>query len=255
MRNWFLIKIILLILPANLIAQQVYVGTSMGFADYLENNCGIVYKENGVPTNPYLSLANHGATIVRLHINLPPFSSSYSNGEILDFHSVEKTKISMQKVKDAGLKTLLTFVYQSFALEDSQKLNDYVAPLAWQSIASDLDKITDSVYFHTYTILDDYCSSGLIPEIVSIGSESVWRRLEPNLPEDQLPAYDPARSVAIHNAGSQAVRDISAKYDTTIKVCFHMMGPTRTKWWLEEHSPYGLNFDMIGISPLSWVER
>ena len=27
-----------------------------------------------------------------------------------------------------------------------------------------------------------------------------------------------------------------------------MMGPSSTKWWLEEHSPYGLDFDMIGIS-------
>ena len=26
------------------------------------------------------------------------------------------------------------------------------------------------------------------------------------------------------------------------------MGPARTKWWLEEHWPYGLNVDMIGIS-------
>jgi arabinogalactan endo-1,4-beta-galactosidase len=248
MRGCFFQIIIFLVLTENLIAQQVYVGTSMGFADYLENSCGIVYKENGVPTDPYFSLANHGATVIRLHVHLPPFSSSYSNGEILDFHSVEKTKVSMQKAKDAGLKTLLTFTYQSFALEDSQKLNDYVAPLAWQSIASDLDKITDSVYLHTYTTLDDYCNSGLIPEIVSIGSESVWRRLEPNLPEEQLPPYDPARSVAIHNAGSQAVRDISSKYGTDIKVCFHMMGPSRTKWWLEEHWPYGLNFDMIGIS-------
>ena len=247
-KGWILSAIHLLILAGDLMSQQVYVGTTMGFADHLENNCGIIYKENGLPTNPYQSLANHGATIIRLHVHLPPFSSSYSDGEILDFHSAEKTKISMQKVKSAGLKTLLTFSYQSFALEDSQRLNDYVAPLAWQSIAADLDKITDSVYHHTYSILDDYCASGLIPEIVAIGNESVWRRLEPNLPEEQLPPYDPARSVAIHNAGSRAVRDISAKYNVNIKVCFHMMGPARTKWWLEEHWPYGLNFDMIGIS-------
>lgn len=248
MRSCFIWIMILLCIAGISDAQQVYVGTTLGFADHLQNNCGIVYKEDGIPTDPYLSMANHGATIIRLHIHLPPFSSSYSQGEILDFHSAEKTKISMQKVKDAGLKTLLTFTYQSFALEDSQKMNDYVAPLAWQSIAADLDKITDSVYHHTYSILDDYCNSGLIPEIVAIGSESVWRRLEPNLPEDQLPPYDPARSVAVHNAGSEAVRDISAKYNVDIKVCFHMMGPARTKWWLEEHWPYGLNFDMIGIS-------
>jgi hypothetical protein len=27
-----------------------------------------------------------------------------------------------------------------------------------------------------------------------------------------------------------------------------MSGPSQTKWWLEEHTPYGLEFDIIGIS-------
>ncbi len=241
-------SVLFIALCQGILGQQFYIGTTMGMADHHEKNCGIVYKENNVPKDPFISLANHGANIVRLRIDLPPYASSYSGGEILDFRSAGNQKISMQRAKDAGLKTLLTFSYQSVALEDSQKLNPYVAPLDWQDIASELDKITDSVYHHTYTVLDDYCGTGLIPEIVSIGNESVWRRLEPNTPEDQLPDYDPARSVAIHNAGSRAVRDISIKYDTAITVCFHMMGPSRTKWWLEEHSPYGLDFDMIGIS-------
>ena len=229
-------------------AQDIYIGTSMDFAVYLEKDCGIEYKENGIAMNPFTSIKMHGANIVRFGIQMPPFSNSFSQGKTIDYSSAEKTKISMQRAKDAGLKTLLTFTYRSFALEDSQHLNNYVAPLGWQSIASDLNKITDSVYMYTYSILDDFCGSGLIPEIVSIGNESVWRMLEPNLPEDQLPAYDPGRSVAILNAGSRAVRDIAARYNVQIKVCFHMMGPSRTNWWLETHFPYGPDFDMIGIS-------
>jgi len=161
----------------------------------------------------------------------------------------------MQRAKDAGLKTLLTFGYTSWALEDSQKLNPYVAPLEWQEIAMDLDKITDSVYKFTYKVLDDYCSGGLIPEIVSIGNESSWHRLMPNVPEAELPPYDPERSVALHNAGSRAVRDISAKYGENIKVCYHMAGPSTCKWWFEEHTPYGPDYDMIGISLYyGWTE-
>ncbi len=229
-------------------SQELYVGGTMGFTDYLENRCGIVYKENGVPTDPFQSLADHGATIARLRVDHPPFSSSYSEGEMVDHHSVENVKTGMQRSKDAGLNTLLTFGYTSWALEDSQKLNPYVAPLAWQEIALDLDKIIDSVYTFTYNVLDEYCGDGLIPEIVSIGNESVWHRFMPNVPESELPPYDPERSAAVHNAGSKAVRDISAKYETNIKVCFHMMGPSNTKWWLEEHTPYGLDYDIIGIS-------
>ncbi len=229
-------------------SQDRYVGTTMNFTDYLEKRCGIVFKEDGIPTDPFQSMANHGANIVRLTVALPPFSSSYSEGELVDHHSAENVKIGMQRAKDAGLKTLLTFSYQSYALEDDDHLNIYVAPLAWQEIALDLDKITDSVYNHTYTVLDEYCIAGLFPEIVSIGNESSWHRLMPNVPEDELPNYDPARSVAVHNAGSKAVRDIAIKYDTVIKVCFHMLGPAATKWWLAAHWPYGPDLDMIGIS-------
>jgi len=248
MKNIFLFILIVVFLTTELKSQSIYVGTTMGFVDHLEKDCGIVYSENGIPTDPFVSVANHGANIVRFAVSLPPYSSSYTQGEIVDYASVEKVKTGLQRAKDAGLKTLITFTYQSFALEDSQKLNEYVSPLAWQSIAADLRKITDSVYQHTFSTLDYYCSLGLIPEIVAVGNESTWRRLEPNLPESLLPAYDPARSVAIHNAGSKAVRDISAKYKVNIKVCFHLMGPERTEWWLKEHSPYNLDVDMIGIS-------
>jgi len=242
------VYIYFLIMAVRALTQDIYIGTTLGFTDYLENKCGIVFKENGIPADPFKSTANHGATIVRIHVGHPPYSSSYSEGLQVDHHSVENAKISLARVKEAGLKSLLTFTYQSFALEDEDNLNIYVAPLAWQPIALDLEKIADSVYAYTYAVLDEYCGEDLIPEIVSIGAESTWHRLMPNVPEEELPAYDPARSVALHNAGSQAVRDLALKYDTVIKVCFHMRGPSTTKWWLETHWPYGLDLDMIGIS-------
>lgn len=239
----------LLLAAANLlVAQERFVGTTMNFTDYLEKRCGIVFTEEGIPTDPYQSMANHGANMVRLTVSLPPFSSSYSEGELVDHHAREQVKIGMQRASEAGLNTLLTFTYRSYALEDEDHQNIYVAPLAWQEIALDLDKITDSVYKHTYAVLDAYCGEGLFPSIVSIGNESTWHRLMPNVPEDQLPAYDPARSVAIHNAGSMAVRDIAVKYDTLIKVAFHMTGPATTRWWLETHWPYEPDMDMMGIS-------
>lgn len=230
------------------LSQEIYTGTSMGFTHYLENRCGIVFREEGQPRDPFASLAAHGATIARIHVGHPPFASSYSEGIEVDHHSAEQAKISMQRAREAGLKTLLTFTYQSFALEDEQSLNIYVAPLAWQPVAADVNRMIDSVYLFTYAVLDEYCREGLVPGIVSIGHESTWHRLMPNVTEEELPPYDPARSVALHNAGSRAVRDIASRYDTTIKVCFHMRGPEVTKWWLEEHWPYGPDLDMIGIS-------
>lgn len=238
----------ILVLLGETKGQGPYIGTSLGFADYLEERCDIVFREEGYPADPFMSMARHGASILRIHVGHPPFSNSYSEGERVDHHSVDMAGRSLRRVKNAGLKSMLTFTYQSFALEDEDQQNIYVAPLAWQPVASDTEKMVDSVYTFTYAVLDHYCEEGLIPEIVSVGQESTWHRLMPNVPEDELPPYDPARSVAIHNAGARAVRDIAMKYDTAIKVCFHMRGPSVTKWWLEEHWPYGPDLDMIGIS-------
>jgi arabinogalactan endo-1,4-beta-galactosidase len=231
-----------------LLSQEVYIGTTMGFTDYLENKCNITFKENNISIDPYTSIATNGANIARLRIDLPPYKSSYSENKIVDYRSLENVKVGFTRAKNAGLKTLLTFSYESFALEDEQKLNHYVAPLAWQSIADDLDKISDSVYSYTYKALDEYCKEGLIPEIVSIGNESSWHRLMPNIPENELPDYNPERSVELHNAGARAVREIAAKYNTEIKVCFHMATPATTKWWLETHWPYSPDFDIMGLS-------
>jgi arabinogalactan endo-1,4-beta-galactosidase len=247
---------LLMAYPAGLFSQEIYVGSTMDFTSRLENSCGIVYRERGLPADPFVSLSEHGANIIRLNIDLPPYSSSYSEGEVLDFRSPANVKKSMKRAKDAGLMVELTFGYQSYALEDSQKLNPYVAPLAWQGFAADLDRLEDTVYSYTFGILDDLCASGLFPAIVSIGNESVWHRLMPNVPEAELPAYSPERSVRLHNAGSKAVRDISAMYGKDIKVCFHMMDPTKAEWWLGAHQAYGPDFDILGISHYySWTNN
>ncbi len=232
----------------NSFAQEIYIGTTMGFADYLEHECGIVYKEDGVPKDPFQSLAGHGANIVRFRIDNPPYSSSYSEGKELYFRNKDNVKTGMHRAQDAGLQTLLTFSYVSCALEDASRLNNYVAPLDWQPVAGDLDKLIDSVYKFTFDILDEYCSEGIVPALVSIGNESSWYRLMPNIPEADFPAYDPARSAALHNAGSKAVRDIAQKYNAGIKICYHMGGPSSSKWWLENHSKYNPDFDILGIS-------
>lgn len=155
-----------------------YKGSYMTYVKHQEVHGGVVFKENGVPKDAFQSLADHGANIVRLRIDNPPYSSSYTTGYAdVDFGSPAKIKIEMQRAKNAGLKTLLTFGYQSIALNDDQHLNGYVAPLAWQPIANDVEKLKDSVYRHTQEVLEDYISSGLIPEIVSVGNETNQRFL------------------------------------------------------------------------------
>lgn len=226
-----------------------YKGTYMAYVAHQETYGGVVFKENSVAKDAFQSIADHGANIVRLRIDNPPYSSSYTNGYAdVDFGSPEKVKVEMQRAKDAGLKTLLTFGYQSMALEDSQKLNDYVAPLEWQEIATDIEKLKDVVYNHTTIILEDYINSGLIPEIVSIGNETNQRFLEPNMAESDLPDYSVVRTVKLLNAGTKAVRDLNAKYSLNMQIACHMFDASYLKTWMKLHVRNGLDFDIMALS-------
>jgi arabinogalactan endo-1,4-beta-galactosidase len=226
-----------------------YKGTTMGFISHQETYGGVVFKENGVPKDPFKSIADHGANIARVRIDLPPYASSYTKGHAdVDFESPKKVKIELQRAKNAGLKTLVTFGYQSKALDDANRLNNYVAPLAWQSIATDVEKLKDSVYQHTTKVLEDYIKSGLTPEIVAIGNETNERFLEPNMKEADLPKYSVVRTVKLLNAGTKAVRDLNKKYGLNMKIACHIFSAASLKFWLKSHVSNGLDFDIMGIS-------
>jgi arabinogalactan endo-1,4-beta-galactosidase len=230
-------------------SQNCYVGTTMDFALYLQNTCGIVYKENGIPTNPYQSIKDHGGNIIRLRQDLPPYVNNFILDEQpVDFRSPLRVKENMQAAQVAGLKTLLTFSYQSFALDAEEMLNPYVAPLAWQPISGDVSKLADSVYHYTYNSLADLISEGLIPEIVSVGNETNWRIMETNVPEASLPAYSAQRVVTLLNAGTSAIRSINTDFNLNIKIALHIANASTLTWWMNTHVPLGLDFDIMGLS-------
>lgn len=189
-------------------------GSYMAYAKHQETYGNVVFKENGVPKDAFQSLADQGANMVRLRIDNPPYSSSYTTGYAeADFGSPENVKVEMQRAINAGLQTLLTFGYQSMALDDDQILNPYVAPLAWQPVVDNLEQLKDSIYKHTYTVLEDYIQADLVPEIVSIGNETNQRFLEPNKIENELEPYSVVRTLKLLNAETKAVRDLNEDMD------------------------------------------
>lgn len=226
-----------------------YKGTTMGFVKHQEEFGNVVFKEDGVAKDPFVSVQEHGGNIVRFRIDLPPYKNNFTQGKPdVDFRSPDKVKSGMQRALNAGLKTQLTFSYKSMALESQSNKNDFVAPLAWQPIANELSKLKDSVYHHTYTTLKNYVDSGVIPEIVSIGNETNWHILQQNLPENELPAYSATRTVSLLNEGTKAVRDINTEYSLDIRIAIHIFDASNLEWWMGEHVSKGLDFDIMGLS-------
>ena len=243
-------EVVEVIKPESPVKQKAfYKGTTMGFVSHQEKYGNVIFKENGVAKDPFQSVFDHGGNIARLRIDLPPYSNQLSKGyPAPDFRSPNNVKADMLRAKNAGLNTLLTFSYQSMALDPENKKNNYVAPLGWQQIAGDITKLKDSVYNHTYNVLTDYISIGVIPKIVSIGNEISWRFLEINSEEDDLPTYDPYRSATLLNSGIKAVHDINREYKFDIKIALHPGGTNGLKWWMQNHMHYLEDFDIMGVS-------
>ncbi len=229
--------------------QIFYKGTTMGFVRHQEEFGNVVFKENGVPKDPFQSVADYGGNIVRFRIDLPPYNNNFTIGKPdVDFCSPAKVKSGILRAQAAGLKIQLTFSYQSKALNSANMLNPYVAPLAWQPVANQLAKLRDSVYQHTYSVLEDYVNSGIVPAIVSIGNETNFHVMQVNVPEANLPAYSPPRTVALLNEGARAVRDINRVYGVDIKVALHIFSASNLQAWMGEHVRRGLDFDIMGLS-------
>ena len=231
-----------------------YRGTTLAYAEEMML-CGTDFRENGVTTSPYVSVKNHGGNMIRVAMALPPYenditlaNSAPGGNKRFTARTFEGVKSQMQKVKAEGMESLLTFNLASQVLNPDQKLNNYVAPLAWQPIAADLPKLTDSVYKYVYSNLKKLVGDGLVPKLITIGNETNWRICEPNIVDSSLPTYDPSRPVAILNAGTKAVRDINKEMGLNMKVGIHLAGANNIKFWMGKHGSLGLDYDFLALS-------
>ena len=84
---------------------RFYKGTTMCFASYMQD-CGLVYREKGAVKDPYSSVKEHGANIVRLQLDYVAFSNY--NGATIDWQKYDRVLADMKKAKAAGLDVFLT---------------------------------------------------------------------------------------------------------------------------------------------------
>ena len=66
---------------------KFYKGTTMSFANYMID-FGLEYRESGEVTNPYTSIKNHGANMVRLQLDRQAFSEI--NGVTIDWQQMPR---------------------------------------------------------------------------------------------------------------------------------------------------------------------
>jgi arabinogalactan endo-1,4-beta-galactosidase len=230
----WLIFMLAFALPATYIAYgqeaeaPFYFGVDLSYVNEMEE-CGAVYRENGLPRDPFALFADHGATLVRARL--------WHDPDWTDYSTLDDVKRTFTRAQDAGMSTLLDLHYSdNWADPDSQEI-----PAAWQEL--DDDALADAVYQYTMDVFTALAADNLVPAFVQIGNETNSGILKRGNQQDW------SRDARLFNAGIRAVRDFSAETNHDVKILLHVAQPENTMWWFTEAEAAGItDFDIIGIS-------
>lgn len=234
--------IVFLLLPLCIHAQNFYRGADLSYVNEMED-CGVVYKQNGSPVDPYTLFANEGCQLVRLRLwHHPGWYQSLNSGKLYsDFEDVKK---SIQRAKSAGMQVLL-----DFHLSDSwADPNKQLVPAAWAGVVNNTNLLKDSLYNYIYQTLMKLDEGGLLPEMVQVGNETN-RGILLSEADNAKWTMEWPRNAILFNAGLKAVRDAALHSQKPIFSIIHLADPGEAGWLAETFTKNGItDYDAIGLS-------
>ena len=219
-------------------------GSTMCFASY-EQDLGLVYRENGEEKDPYASMKEHGANIVRLQLNFEDFSQyTECNGAAIDWATWDRVLADAKRAKANGLDIMLTLKPDADIYHEKADTEHNRVPVAWRSLNE--TQMGDELYKWVYGSLENLAKEGIFPRVVAVGNEVNVEFLAP------VTGYkwDTERHARLLKRGFQAVRDYAAKYDPNVKSLLHIAGPSEIGWYVgSDMQKYGCtDFDVVGVS-------
>ncbi|MBN1950182.1 MAG: glycosyl hydrolase 53 family protein [Bacteroidales bacterium] len=257
-RKSFLLSFLLLFSLA-LSAQTYYFGNDLSYVNQMED-CGAVFKENGVEKDVYQIFADHGTNLVRVRLwHTPSWQNSLvqPDGVKSQYSDYEDVHETIQRAKACGMNVMMGFQFSDAWADPGRQ----VIPQAWLGVAYDLEALKDSVYNYVVKVLGDLHKDSLLPEIIKIGNETnsgmmYHETMNSNLDPSGMISNDWDRHAELYNAAIRAVRDFS---DTTaIKplIALHAADPDKVVWWYNNILNHGVtDFDIMGMSYYySWHE-
>jgi arabinogalactan endo-1,4-beta-galactosidase len=233
-------------------SQTFYFGNDLSYANQMED-CGAVFKENGIPKDVYRIFADHGTNLVRVRLwNEPSWQNSLSQpaGVKSEYSDFEDVKETVRRAKNAGMMVMLDLQLSDFWADPGKQL----IPAPWIDVATDTALLADSVYNYVTKILSSLGSDTIMPEIVKIGNENnggILRHtiLNPDYSVGGSVSNSWARHAHLYKAAIKAVRDIGISHGIRPKICLHYSGIQYVASWYQTLMNHGVtDFDIIGFS-------
>lgn len=249
-----IIFIAFLIISSISSAQEFYFGHDLSYVNQMED-CGAVYKEDGLPKDVYAIFADHGTNLVRARLWVDPSwwqdSIKQPEGVKPHYNDIEDVKETIRRAKEAGMKVMLGLHYSDFWADPGRQL----IPRRWLDVAYSLEDLKDSVYAYTIRVLTELDEEGLMPDFVKVGNENNSGILR-HIPEEN--GWDPVESVSsswsrhaqLFNSGIKAVREVGARASINPKIVIHFSNKLSDQVWNYQNIiNHGVSdFDVIGIS-------
>lgn len=224
-------------------AQNFLFGADLSYVNEMED-CGVVYKENNNPVDPYQLFADHNCGIVRLRLwHTPAWYDNLNSGH--RYSDLADVRKGILRAKAAGMKVLLDF-HLSDNWADPQKQR---VPAAWEDVVNNLPLLKDSLYNYVKSTLLSLHADGLLPDMVQIGNETN-KGILLSATQDSGPwVLDWPRNAALFKRAIEAVRDVETQTGQYVKVALHIAGPADAGWLMQGFWSNGVtDFDVIGMS-------
>ena len=260
MRYPVLLLSVLLTVNLSTYGQVFYRGNDLSYVNQMED-CGAVFKENGVPKDVYQIFADHGTNLVRVRLWVDPSwqnSLVQPEGVKPQYSDFEDVKETIARSKAAGMQVLLDFQLSDFWADPGKQL----IPSRWLGVANDLNALKDSVYNYVVKVLTGLNSDSLMPEMVQIGNENnggILRHttIDENWNVGGSVSSSWARHAQLFNSGIQAVRDASNTTSIKPKIALHCAGLKDVNWFFQNLISNGVtDFDIMGFSYYyAWHQR
>lgn len=176
-----------------------------------------------------------GTDMVRIRIWQDPFDEDgnpYGGG----VNDLQTTIELANRAHDNGMSYLLDIHYSDFWADPGKQIK----PKAWENLQG--EKLETAVYLYTINILKTLKNHKLLPEMVQVGNEITNGFLWPDGHVDHVETM-----VTLLKAGIKAVREECPKAKIVIHLDFGTDNKMYRKWF-DAITPYGLDFDVIGMS-------
>ncbi|MEL7163344.1 MAG: glycosyl hydrolase 53 family protein, partial [Bacteroidota bacterium] len=175
-------------------AQAFYVGADLSYVNEMED-CGVIYRVDGVEKDPYRIFADGGANLIRLRLwHTPSWQDTLNEGR--RYSDLPDVKRSIRRAKDAGMEVLLDFHLSDFWADPERQL----VPTAWAAVVDDLPVLRDSLYNYVKATLEELAEEDLLPEMIQVGNETNKGILQSAAANEAGWALDWPRNAALFNA-------------------------------------------------------